>query len=261
MPLHGSAPIPKRSLSSGNIPTTSVSTSYEEAKTACSAEIARIVRECQHKNLKYSDTNFNLNDQYESTRKLHAIARERSPSPPKFSNRSPSLTSLLRDPASVKRIDEIFDNPRFFVEETAAKNIHQGDGSTCWFVAALSTIRNCRPTQDLIQRICVNRDEEVGVYGFLFFRDGLWTHVIVDDKLYLRTAEYDILGKRERATWEDNRVHLDAVEDYRKCFQTNSRALVYAHSSHPDETWVPLLEKAYAKAHGDYISITSGVFG
>ena len=236
-------------------------TSYDEAKTACKVEVARIVKECRYKNQKFSDIHFDLDNQYDSTSDLYVLGKSRSPSPSRPPNRSPSSPPLLRQPASVKRVSEIFDNPQFFVEETSAKNIHQGDGSTCWFVAALSTLRNRKPRQDLIKKICVERDEEVGVYGFLFFRDGQWIYVIVDDKLYLRTAEFEALNKRDRHMWEDNRVRTSAVEDYRKCFQTNSRALVYAHSSHPDETWVPLLEKAFAKAHGDYLSITSGSIG
>ena len=241
--------------------TTSVSASYDEAKTVCKAKIARIIKECRRKNQKYSDTEFNLDYQYECIDELSAIENSRSPSPSRHSTQSPTLRAVLRDPACAQRVGDIFENPQFFVEETTAKNINQGDGSTCWFIAALSTVRNCKLGQDLIRRVCVDRDEEVGVYGFLFFRDGEWTSVIVDDKLFLRVAEYEGLGKIERNTWEDHRIRVEAVEDYRKMFQTNSRALVYGHSSHPDETWVPLLEKAFAKAHGDYQSITGGSFG
>lgn len=50
-------------------------------------------------------------------------------------------------------------------------------------------------------------------------------------------------------------------EEYRKEFQSNSRSLYYAQSAHPDETWVPLIEKAFAKAHGDYGAISGGSVG
>ncbi len=241
--------------------TTSITTSYEAAKTTCNAKIAQIVKECRRKNQKFSDIHFDLDDTFDSTNTLYAMEHSTSTASSSPSGQSEPSVARLRPPGSVKRIGDIFDNPQFFVDETTAKNIHQGDGATCWFVAALSTMRNCRSGHDLIKRVCVDRDEEVGVYGFLFFRDGEWTSVIVDDKLYLCSLDYDALRDRERDGWEDNRVRLDAVEEYRKLAQTNSRALVYAHSSHPDETWVPLLEKAFAKAHGDYYALTSGIIG
>lgn len=247
----------------GTTCTTSVTAAYDVAKTACNAKIAQIVKECRRKNKKFSDLHFDLEDQYESTNELHAIKRSTSPSrsPLKPTNRSISSIGPLRYPGCVRRVGDIFDSPQFFVEKTTSKSIHQGGGATCWFVAAISSIRNCKPRRDLIKRICLDRDEEVGIYGFLFFRDGEWTSVIVDDKLYLRTADYEALNDRERDTWEDSRVRGDAVEEYRKFNQKNSMALVYAHSAHPDETWVPLLEKAFAKAHGDYEAITGGSIG
>jgi hypothetical protein len=33
----------------------------------------------------------------------------------------------------------------------------------------------------LLEKICVARDEVVGVYGFLFFRDNEWVDVIIDE--------------------------------------------------------------------------------
>jgi hypothetical protein len=60
--------------------------------------------------------------------------------------------------------------------------------------------------------------------------------------------------------WDDiNRV--DSAEEYRKAHQTGSRALYFAQCSDENETWLPLLEKAYAKAHGDFASIDGGFTG
>ena len=245
--------------------TTNVTKTYNEAKATCMAEIAQIVQDCRRKNQKFNDNHFDLTDKAESTCELYAIDTRNVSSPPpkvtKPSSRSVSPDTSWQDPAAVKRVGDIFDSPKFFVEGTTAKNIHQGRSATCWFVAALSTARNCRTEPNLIERLCVDRDEEVGVYGFVFFRDGEWFHVIVDDKLYLRTDEFEHLHKNVRHVWEENCAREDAVEEYRKLHQTNSRALIYAHSSHPDETWVPLLEKAFAKAHGDYDAIATGSIG
>lgn len=39
--------------------------------------------------------------------------------------------------------------------------------------------------------------------------------------------------------------------------QRGGEALYFSHCK-SDETWVPLIEKAYAKAHGDYTAIEGG---
>lgn len=140
-------------------------------------------------------------------------------------------------------------------------------------MAALCTMGNKR---GLIEKICVARNETIGIYGFVFYRgesrkdrqyrhdanaglDGEWQQYIVDDKLYLRAADYDE-SVDERQTWDDiNRT--DSEEEYRRVWQTGSRALYFAQCVDPNETWLPLLEKAFAKAHGDYSAIEGGFVG
>lgn len=50
-------------------------------------------------------------------------------------------------------------------------------------------------------------------------------------------------------------------DKYRKAFLTGSEALYFAQCREENETWLPLLEKAYAKAHGDYGVIEGGFTG
>jgi hypothetical protein len=64
----------------------------------------------------------------------------------------------------------------------------------------------------------------------------------------------------ERKLWEEI-DRDDSEEHYRKTYQSNSSALYFAQCANPNETWLPLLEKAYAKAHGDYAAIEGGATG
>jgi hypothetical protein len=53
----------------------------------------------------------------------------------------------------------------------------------------------------------------------------------------------------------------DVENVYRKTYQTGSKALFFAQCKDQNETWVPLIQKAYAKAHGDYASLSGGWIG
>ena len=106
----------------------------------------------------------------------------------------------------------------------------------------------------------MKRDENVGVYGFVFHRDGEWIFTVVDDKLYLSVPDYDE-SLYEKVNWLQIPNRQDAEEEYRKVYQTGSRALYFAQCNTENETWLPLLEKAFAKAHGDYSSIDGGFTG
>lgn len=89
---------------------------------------------------------------------------------------SPKDESL--DPGDVMRITDLFDSPTFFKDGASSSDIEQGGLDDCWFLSALATVAT---VPHLLDRICVERDEFVGVYGFVFFRDGYWTDVIIDE--------------------------------------------------------------------------------
>jgi hypothetical protein len=76
----------------------------------------------------------------------------------------------------------------------------------------------------------------------------------VDDSLYLRNNDFDDFGDRYDPT---------GVKEtrYKKNHQTGSEALYFASCADQNETWLPLLEKAYAKVHGDYDAIAGGISG
>ncbi|PQE06950.1 Calpain family cysteine protease protein [Rutstroemia sp. NJR-2017a WRK4] len=220
--------------------------SYEEAAAICRAKVAKIVKECRRVNQKYRDPHFDIEFDLKWGKGdcLRMLENTSDRSSPTF------------QPGSVKRVGDIFDNPQFFVQGASANDIRQGRDGDCWFMAALCTLGN-KP--GLIEKVCVARDEQIGVYGFVFHRDGEWRSEIIDDKLYLTKPDYDE-SWIERNLIED-RQRINSEEDYRKIYQSNSGALYFAQCEDPNETWLPLLEKAYAKAHGDYAAIEGGFTG
>lgn len=85
-------------------------------------------------------------------------------------------------PKAVKRVVDIFDAPEFYIDGPTANDVRQGRDGDCWLMAALCTLSN-KP--GLIERCCVAHDQAVGVYGFVFHRDGEWFSEIIDDKVGL----------------------------------------------------------------------------
>ncbi|KAL4915206.1 hypothetical protein BDW62DRAFT_203810 [Aspergillus aurantiobrunneus] len=216
--------------------------SYAQARKECTRAVERIAKECRRLNQKYSDPHFD-------------IEMDLKNGPRNCLDGLDEQNDEMR-PRGVKRVTEIFENPQFYVNGPTASDVRQGRDGDCWFMAALCTMGN---KEGLIDMICIHRDEQVGVYGFVFYRDGDWQQCIVDDKLYLRAADYDE-SVDERPIWDDINRN-DTEEEYRKVWQTGSRALYFAQCVDENETWLPLLEKAYAKAHGDYSAIEGGFVG
>ncbi|KAF4336333.1 hypothetical protein FBEOM_9786 [Fusarium beomiforme] len=255
--------------------------SYEDAAKECRARVRAIVRECERTNAKFSDPDFDIETDFSSyqdnclnglmgRRKTNMQRMKRSPNirkksddledgdpEPNKNNRQKCMLngrdygSRYSRPGSVHRIPWIFENPQFTVGGFSSTDIKQGAGGDCWWLAALATIAH---RKDLMKKICVAKDEECGVYGFVFNRDGEWISTVVDDNLYLKHKDfgedsevYDATGKKARL--------------YKKQKQTGSEALYFAKCEDPNETWLPLLEKAFAKVHGDYHALDGGWAG
>ncbi|KAK4644612.1 hypothetical protein QC761_306400 [Podospora bellae-mahoneyi] len=155
------------------------------------------------------------------------------------------------NPGSKHRLDWVFSSPQWTIDGYSSSDIKQGSNGDCWWLAAVATITH---RKDLMDRVCVVRDEEVGVYGFVFYRDGEWISTVVDDNLYLQYPDFDYYGDRYDSTGK-------LAREYRKRYQTGSEALYFAQCEDQNETWLPILEKAYAKVHGDYEAISGGWSG
>ncbi|KAH7360923.1 hypothetical protein BKA65DRAFT_449690 [Rhexocercosporidium sp. MPI-PUGE-AT-0058] len=264
-----------------------VTESYDIAVKECEIKIRQIVAECRRTNTKYCDPHFDLDDMEYC---LAALSGKQDPAPPPVPNQAVILevtqkvvssgqqiawgnvqpdqaaqeASSSSGPACAKRVGAIFEDPKFHVKKDVhVKDLRQGAEGDCWFIASLGSLCVEERFSHLVERICPPqlRDEKVGVYGFVFHRDGEWVSEIIDDKLYLSAPDYDDCDDSRRAVWDSAHCRLDPEVSrklYRKTFQTGSDALHFASCAHPQETWVPLLEKAFAKAHGDFEAIAGG---
>ncbi|KAJ8077429.1 hypothetical protein PM082_001859 [Marasmius tenuissimus] len=207
-----------------------VTDELQSALTSCKERVERIARECRARNRKFRDEEFDLQNDRE--RCLHGIGSEET-----------------YTPSDVQRVTEIFDNPQFFIDGTDSNDLVQGAIGNCWFISALATISTA---EGLIERFCVARDEKVGVYGFIFFRDSSWVTVIIDDLLFTSIPKFEELSAQEKQLYHGDK------DLYNVSARKNGKSLYFGRSGTQGETWVPLLEKAYAKLHGSYGSLCGG---
>ncbi|KDO35099.1 hypothetical protein SPRG_22065 [Saprolegnia parasitica CBS 223.65] len=125
-----------------------------------------------------------------------------------------------------------WERPRY---ATATQNVLEesdeseyGNLGDCWFLGAISVLAT---RLDLLTQVFWRDDQYKGHGLFVcrFMKDFAWHYVIIDDRL-------PVFG------------------------YTNNRAgkPFFARCSDPNELWVPLMEKAYAKLHGSYEALIGG---
>ncbi|KAF5332156.1 hypothetical protein D9611_008094 [Ephemerocybe angulata] len=200
------------------------------AVKTCRDRVARISRECRADNRRFRDIEFDIVGDKDYC--LHTLSK---------------ATDYW--PADVQRITDLYDEPRFFVNDADPNDIVQGGVGDCWFLSALSALSSI---PGLITKLCVARDEEVGVYAFIFRKNGKWVPVIVDDFLYTQIPVYDRLSDGEKCLYKEDR------EKYNAFARKGGECLYFARSGWEGETWVPLMEKAFAKLNGSYGALHSG---
>jgi len=96
---------------------------------------------------------------------------------------------------------------------SAPGDVVQGECGTCFFLGAVMAL-STRP--GMLEQLFCGVDKNAGVYGVRFFKEGDWTYTLIDDRVG---------------------VNEDGEQVFSKC-------------KDPKESWLPLLEKAYAMLHG-----------
>jgi hypothetical protein len=70
--------------------------------------------------------------------------------------------------------------------------------------------------------------------------------------LYSKVPRYEELSDEERGLYQFDQDAYDELG------RKGSKTLYFSSSGEENETWVPLIEKAYAKLHGDYAALSGG---
>jgi hypothetical protein len=114
-----------------------------------------------------------------------------------------------------------FSEVELFNNSMDPNDIKQGSLGDCWLLSAIACVAS-RP--ELLNKIFQHIDTNSGLYVVRFYKDGVLRDVAVDDTFPV-------------------------------CFGST---LAFAKSGDAKETWVQVIEKAYAKLHGSYDAIEAG---
>ena len=120
-----------------------------------------------------------------------------------------------------EHITKLFNGPLMFKNSAHPNDIQQGMLGDCYLLSSLSSIAEY---PSLAERIVEYEDNQSGLYGIWLCLDGEWQLITVDGWLVVRSA--------------DKRVAFSYSND--------------------EELWVSIIEKAYAKAYGNFQHINGG---
>ncbi|CAK7565635.1 MAG: hypothetical protein SEPTF4163_003558 [Sporothrix epigloea] len=218
-----------------------LSVGYERAAEECRRKVQKIIQECRRVNMRYRDPGWDIDWDLKMAKGYCLNSLGQTAFDVSHKN---MLRISATVPKAVKRVHEIFEKPTF-MSDVSGSDAKQGSLGNCWFISCVSGLAN---VSGGLRRACVAYDT-----------NGEWIYSIIDDKLYLTSPSWDSPSFQRDLLQQIDQDDIERV--YRKTYQTGSKALFFAQNKDQNETWLPLMEKAYAKAHGDYDSLTGGWIG
>ena len=170
-----------------------------------------------------------LNQHYQTLRE-QCLAKKSLFTDPTF---PPEQTQLVNQQTKKnliwRRPYEMTKTPKFFVKTPHRRDAGQGELSDCWFVVAVASITLHRQIFERVVPMNQTFDKQngyTGLFHFHFWQFGHW---------------YDIV-----------------VDDYLPFHRKTSQPWCSWNRQEPDEFWVSLIEKAYAKLNGGYRNLIGG---
>ncbi|RIA83275.1 hypothetical protein C1645_834058 [Glomus cerebriforme] len=187
----------------------------------------KIFLECARTGINFHDEYFPTNDSslYKNTRKE---------------------ANIYRNKVEWIRCKDLTNNPHLFIFDNESKintDVVQGAVGNCWLISAIGVLathpkllnkvipkasdqdwyHSHEPGKKMGVYHFRDTERHPGVFRFRFYRFGEWIEIVVDDYL-----------------------------------PTSNDKIIYAQSRNPNEMWVSLLEKAYAKLCRCYESLEAG---
>lgn len=139
-------------------------------------------------------------------------------------------TAKQAEKTTWRRVSDVYPKKKLFGKGISSDDIAQGGLGNCWFMSAAAAVAEIPGRLDKVFATEENALNKNGIYAFNFYTLGVPHAVIIDDYLPLKDNGNGTYGTLFAKLSTDDKEAL----------------------------WAPLLEKAFAKYHGNYEKIVGG---